>query len=57
VKINVLLSVKFFKTESGSEPVRDWLLEDLTIEERKVVGRDIIQKGVNYETQKYRKQF
>jgi Phage-related protein len=41
VKINALLSVKFFKTESGSEPVRDWLLEDLTIAERKVVGRDI----------------
>ena len=41
VKINALLSVKFFKTESGSEPVRDWLLEDLNEEERKVVGRDI----------------
>ena len=41
MKINALLSVKFFKTESGSEPIRDWLLEDLTIEERKVVGRDI----------------
>ena len=41
MQINALLSVKFFKTESGSEPVRDWLLEDLTIEERKVVGRDI----------------
>ena len=39
--MNALLSVKFFKTESGNEPVRDWLLEDLTIEERKVVGRDI----------------
>jgi len=41
MKINALLSVKFFKTESGREPVRDWLLEDLTIEERKIVGRDI----------------
>jgi len=47
MKINALLSVKFFKTESVSEPVRDWLLEDLTIEERKIVGRDIkvIQMG------------
>ena len=41
MKINALLSVKFFKTESGSEPVRDWFLADLTIEERKIVGRDI----------------
>ena len=41
MKINALLSVKFFKTESGNEPVRDWLIEELTIEERKVVGRDI----------------
>lgn len=41
MKINALLSVKFFKTESGSEPVRDWLLENLTTEERKIVGRDI----------------
>ena len=41
MEFNTLLSVKFFKTDSGSEPVRDWLLEDLTIEERKVVGRDI----------------
>ena len=41
MEINAPLSVKFFKTESGNEPVRDWLLEDLTIEERKIVGRDI----------------
>jgi hypothetical protein len=41
VKIDALMSVKYFKTESGSEPVRDWLHEGLTIKERKVVGRDI----------------
>jgi phage-related protein len=41
MEINTLLSVKFFKTDSDNEPVRDWLIEELTIEERKVVGKDI----------------
>ena len=34
MEINTLLSVKFFKTDSGNEPVRDWLIEELTIEEK-----------------------
>ncbi len=32
--------VRFFKTESGSEPVREWLKE-LSKEERKIIGEDI----------------
>jgi phage-related protein len=31
----------FFRTERGNEPVRDWLLSELTPEERKLVGEDI----------------
>jgi phage-related protein len=34
------LRVVFFRTESGREPVREWLLE-LDKEDRKVVGEDI----------------
>lgn len=41
VKIPIALSVKFFKMDSGSEPVREWLHEDLTNEERKIIGKDI----------------
>lgn len=32
----------FYKTDSGSEPVREWLLEEVTPEERKIVGKDIM---------------
>lgn len=35
-----ILSVVFFRTESGREPVRDWL-KDLAKEDRKVIGEDI----------------
>ena len=35
-----ILSVKFFQTESGNEPVRDFLLK-LKPEERKIIGTDI----------------
>jgi phage-related protein len=31
----------FFRTESGSEPVRDWLRDDLSAEARKTIGADI----------------
>ena len=40
-----ILSVVFYRTEAGSEPVRDWLRE-LTVEDRKAIGIDI--KTVQY---------
>ncbi len=40
-----ILSVVFFRTESGREPVRAFLL-DLTAEDRKAIGIDI--KSVQY---------
>ena len=35
-----ILLVLFFKTETGNEPVRDWL-KDLSAAERKTIGEDI----------------
>ncbi len=35
------LSVFFFKTDSGSEPVRNWLREDLTSAQRTIIGKDL----------------
>ena len=35
-----ILSVKFFHTEVGNEPVRDFL-RDLPLEDRKIIGTDI----------------
>lgn len=35
-----ILDVRFFVTDSGSEPVREWL-KDLPAIERKVIGEDI----------------
>lgn len=35
-----ILTVVFFRTETGREPVRDWL-RDLGKEDRKVIGEDI----------------
>ncbi len=32
----------FFRTESGGEPVRDWLRTDLRADDRKRVGHDIM---------------
>ena len=40
-----ILSVKFFHTEAGNEPVRD-SLRDLSTEDRKIIGTDI--KGVQF---------
>lgn len=40
-----ILSVVFFRTEAGAEPVREWLRE-LTVEDRKTIGIDI--KTVQY---------
>lgn len=34
------LDIRFFETDSGSEPVREWL-KDLPAIERKVIGEDI----------------
>ena len=34
------LDVRFFKTDGGTEPVRDWLLE-LSAIDRKAIGEDI----------------
>jgi hypothetical protein len=31
----------FFRTGSGNEPVREWLKDQLTARERKLVGEDI----------------
>lgn len=36
-----VLTVKFFVLEQGSEPVRKWLKEELSQEQRKAVGEDI----------------
>ena len=35
-----ILSVKFFHTEAGNEPVRDFL-RNLPLEDRKIIGTDI----------------
>lgn len=40
-----ILTVAFYRADSGSEPVRDWLRQ-LTVEDRKAVGTDI--KTVQY---------
>ena len=36
-----ILSIRFFASESGREPVRDWLKNDLSALERKIIGEDI----------------
>ena len=35
-----VLEVRFFRTDAGAEPVRDWLKE-LPATERKTVGEDV----------------
>jgi len=40
MRTNPKLDVRFFKTDCGSEPVRQWL-KDLPANERKVIGEDI----------------
>jgi len=37
---NKIISVKFFKSELGNEPVKQWLLS-LDKEDRKIIGSDI----------------
>jgi phage-related protein len=36
------IKVVFYQTASGNEPVRDWLKEDVSEDERKVIGADIM---------------
>ncbi|MFM0735547.1 type II toxin-antitoxin system RelE/ParE family toxin [Paraburkholderia sediminicola] len=38
--VQVVLAVKFFRMDSGNEPVREWL-KGLVAEDRKTVGEDI----------------
>jgi phage-related protein len=38
--MNPLLDVRFFQTDTGTEPVREWL-KDLPAIDRKAVGEDI----------------
>ena len=38
--ISPILSVRFFRTDAGNEPVREWLT-DLPREHRRLVGTDI----------------
>ena len=40
VVANPVLSVRFFKTDGGTEPVRDWLLE-LAKADRRSIGEEI----------------
>ena len=40
-----ILEVRFFKTDGGAEPVREWLRE-LSAADRKIIGEDI--KTVQY---------
>src|SRR5271165_5633260 len=45
-KPNKRIAAFFFRTGQGNEPVRDWLKEDLTPDERKLGGEDV--KTVEY---------
>jgi phage-related protein len=38
--MNPILSVRFFVTDAGSEPVREWL-KGLSAQDRKTIGEDI----------------
>jgi phage-related protein len=42
-----MLKVQFYQTENGVEPVRKWLKEELTEEDRKLIGEDVktVQEG------------
>lgn len=37
----IILHVKFFSSSIGSEPVKDWLNNDLSKQDRKKIGEDI----------------
>jgi phage-related protein len=40
------IEVVFFQSPAGNEPVRDWLKDDVSDEERRIIGADI--KTVEY---------
>ena len=40
VNSNIILQVVFYRTDSGSEPVREWL-KSLSKEELRIIGEDI----------------
>lgn len=40
MKRQTILDVRFFKTEAGTEPVRDWL-RTVSATDRKIIGEDI----------------
>lgn len=40
MSLEPILTVCFFRTSSGNEPVRDWL-KDMDTEDRKIIGEDI----------------
>lgn len=37
------INVEFYKNPSGNQPVREWLLEELSLEDRKIVGKDLLK--------------
>lgn len=41
------MKIQFFKSETGVEPVRKWLKDELSLEDRKIIGEDIktLQEG------------
>lgn len=41
MKSHSFINVRFYKTDTGNEPVREWLLQGVTEEEKKIIGRDI----------------
>ena len=49
MKSNSFINMRFFKTDTGNEPVREWLLERVTEEEKKIIGKDI--KVVQFDSQ------
>jgi phage-related protein len=36
-----VIRARFFALESGSEPVREWLKQEISLEERRLIGADI----------------
>lgn len=38
--INLILTVNFYRTDAGNEPVRDWLKE-LSRDDKRIIGEDI----------------
>lgn len=41
------LTVRFYRSSSGKEPVRDWLKQSLSAEARRAIGEDVktVQEG------------